>query len=116
MKYTEETYLQYDPFEGERDVKITARTVKIVKTRKPQSCSNPDDGKLHHIPPGTHARYEHALVDGEWGSYYSCTNCMDRWLAETCGLPPNAVFRRGEPKASQSPGTHSCMAPEKNHE
>lgn len=101
MKYTDETYLRYDPFEGDRDVKVTARTVKIVTTRKSQRCANPDDGKLHDILPGTRARYEHALVDGEWGSYYTCTDCMDRWLSETCALPPNGQAE-APPKAVAS--------------
>lgn len=77
----DERYLRCDPFQGgDRDVKIKARTVKIVTIRKPQLCFDPANGKPHDIQPGTRARYEHALVDGEWGSYYTCLACMDKWM------------------------------------
>jgi hypothetical protein len=67
----------------ERDVKIVNRTVKIVTTAKPHKCSNPTNGgKLHSIKAGTRARFEHALVDGEWGSYYVCLKCMNEWIKE----------------------------------
>ena len=80
---SEERYLWYDPFEGERDVKIVNRTVKIVTTAKPHKCSNPTNGgKPHSIKAGTRARHEHALVDGEWGSYYVCLKCMNEWIKE----------------------------------
>lgn len=80
---SEQKYLDYDPFEGERDVDIRCRTVSMLTTRKPHKCADPSNGgKPHDIPAGTRARYEHALVDGEWGSYYVCIPCMDRWLKE----------------------------------
>jgi hypothetical protein len=73
-------YTNYDPFEGDRDAGVTLRTVKLVTTRKPQTCMKPE-GSVHTIPAGTKARYEQALVDGSyWGRYYTCTECMDRWL------------------------------------
>jgi hypothetical protein len=25
---------------------------------------------------------EHGIVEGEWGSAYSCISCMDKWLDE----------------------------------
>lgn len=87
--YTDDDYLAWDPFEGgDRDVKITLRTVKIVITRKPQKCFNPEDGQPHDIPAGTRARYEHALVDGEWGNYYTCLECMFKWLKSN-SVPPS---------------------------
>lgn len=76
-------YLRYDPFDGERDVKVRARTVKLVTTRKERVCYG-SDGKLHRIPAGTRARYESSVVDGKWGSYYVCVACMDKWLEEFC--------------------------------
>ena len=81
MSYTEADYLRWDPFEGDRDENVTLRTVKMVTTRKPQKCMDPEAGSLHPIPPGTRARYEQALVDGDyWGRYYVCVACMDKWL------------------------------------
>lgn len=83
---TDLDYLRYDPFEGERDVVIRCRTVRLVFTRKPQACFGLDRSSHNHaIPVGGKARYEKALVDGKWGASYVCCACMDRWLAE-CGV------------------------------
>lgn len=76
-----EEYLRYDPFEGDRDVDVRCRTVRLVKTRKPQRCLDPFSHNHHEIPPGTTARYEKALIDGSfWGRYYVCVECMEKWL------------------------------------
>lgn len=75
----DELYLRFDPFDGERDVDIRCRKVRIVTTRKPHKCY-PPEGKMHPIKSGQRARYETAIVDGEWGSYYTCIACMDLWL------------------------------------
>ena len=80
MGFSDAELLDYNPFEGERDVDIRCRTVKIVTTRKPQRCYG-TDGKMHDITPGTRARFETALVDGAWGGYYTCVPCMEKWLA-----------------------------------
>lgn len=81
MTEADSVYINYDPFEGDRDVEISLRSVKIVTTRKQQQCMRPEGG-IHAIEPGTKARYEKALVDGDyWGRYYTCVECMDRWLA-----------------------------------
>lgn len=98
--YTDADYLRWGPFDGaDRDVKIAARDVRIVTTRKPQRC-NGDDGAAssHEMPAGTRARYEHALVDGEWGSWYICLACMDKFLVER-QIPPamNLAFTSGDP-------------------
>ena len=77
-------YLRYDPFDGDRDVSIKCRTVKLVTTRAPRKCLDPMKGELHDIPAGTRARYEHALADGKWGSFYTCVACMDNWLTKFC--------------------------------
>lgn len=91
MRYTDADRLAWDPFDGERDVDIRCRSVKIVTTRKPQPCLG-WDGKetAHQMEPGTRARYERAIVDGEWGSYYICCACMDTWLADR-GIEPTVL-------------------------
>lgn len=80
MTYSDADYLRFDPFEGgDRDVKIRVRKVRIVTTRSEQKCLPPEGG-LHPIKSGTRARFESAIVDGEWGSYYTCLACMSKWL------------------------------------
>ena len=79
-KRSEERYLRCDPFSQDRDSEIKCRAVKMVTTRKAHKCIDPNDGRPHDIPAGTRARYEHALVDGEWGQYYICVSCMDKWM------------------------------------
>ena len=80
MKYSESDYVNYDPFDGDRDVDIRCQTVKLVKARVDHICvfSNPP----HTIFKGDMARYESALVDGRWGSYYMCIPCLDSWFDE----------------------------------
>ena len=83
----DEDYLRYDPFDGDRDVEIRCRTVKLVTLRKPQKCQGIDaDSHGHPILAGQRARYEKAIVDGEWGSYYVCLGCMRNWLVDFCGM------------------------------
>jgi hypothetical protein len=77
-------YLQYDPFDCPYDeTKIECRSVRIVKTRKEQTCVPPPAvGKdVHAIPAGTEARCERALVEGSWSVCYTCLDCMDIWLS-----------------------------------
>lgn len=90
--YTDADFIHRDPFDGaDRDVKIRARKVSIVTTRSPHECySAGGDGKPHDIPAGTRARYERALVDGEWGQWWCCLDCMTRWLKEL-GVKPTAT-------------------------
>ena len=84
----DEEYIRYDPFEGDRDVDIKCRTVRVVKTRKPNQCIGIEGrDSIHDMPVGTRARYEHALVDGEWGQWYMCCECMDKWF-EIAGITP----------------------------
>lgn len=87
VKITDEDYLRYDPFDGDRDVDIRCRTRKLVAVRKQQKCHGLD-AKTHGHPinPGERARYEHALVDGKWGQFYVCIGCMNKWLTEYCGM------------------------------
>lgn len=84
-RITDEDYLRFDPFEGERDVDIRCKSVKLVAVRNPQKCHGLDaESHGHAINPGERARYEKAIVDGKWGSCYVCLGCMDKWLADFC--------------------------------
>lgn len=77
--------LRYDPFAGDRDVDVKMHSVKIITLRKPHDCYMgmcPPD-KPHNIERGRRARFEKALVDGEWCSYYICLDCIDKWLKES---------------------------------
>lgn len=82
LKHAEDDYLRFDPFEGDRDVDIRMRTVKLVRVRKPHRCQlGIGEGAGHDIAIGELARHERALVDGDfWGSYYVCIPCMDHFL------------------------------------
>lgn len=78
------TYLQHDPFRCDSDeTDIRCKTVKLVKTRKEQTCVPPPTiGKnVHGVPKGTEARRESALVEGSWAACYTCLDCMDIWLS-----------------------------------
>ncbi len=77
MKYRKDFYIGFDPFDGDRDVNIRNKTVKLVKVRKSHDCSGERE---HTINQGEMARYESAIVDEEWGSYYVCIPCMDEWI------------------------------------
>lgn len=80
-------YLRYDPFEGDRDTDIRCRTYKLVTVRKSQKCHGLDaESHGHMIKVGERARYEKAIVDGEWCRYYVCLPCMNKWLTEYCGM------------------------------
>jgi hypothetical protein len=74
----ERDYLAYDPFDGDRDVDIRCRTVKLVRARKEYQCYC---GAA--IKRGELYRYEVALIDREfWGKYRACLPCIDKWLEE----------------------------------
>lgn len=82
MKYTEEQMLDYDPFFGEEGV-ITLHTKKIVKVRKSHPCwfglNRFRDDVNHLIEKGQKARFEKALIDGDYfGSYYMCLGCLEK--------------------------------------
>lgn len=85
MKYTPDDYLSYDPFEGDMDVDIRCRQVRLLRTRTPHACTSIGESE-HIIEPGSMARFEKAFVDrSHWGSYYTCINCLDKWLDEVIG-------------------------------
>jgi len=92
MRYTDDIYLNNDPFSGsDRDTTIRCHTYKIVKVRKAHSCmlATMLYIKPHEISVGKRARCDSALVDEEWGRYYTCLDCMDKWLIEYLGIMPD---------------------------
>jgi hypothetical protein len=86
MKYKPEDYLSEPWFEGDEG-EIACQTIKFVKVRKEHQCwlSLGKKTPEHSVQKGAHAYYEKALVDGEFVSYYMCTDCMDAWLDECYG-------------------------------
>ena len=77
-KHPDERYLSLQPFD-DRDVEKACMQSKIVKTRKEHTCCGLDTDQ-HQIPRGSKALYEKGLIDGEWGSFYLCLECFDRFL------------------------------------
>ncbi len=78
-------YVGFDPYlDCDRDVDIKARKVRVVRTRKPHTCLTANL-KQHEIPAGSLARFESAVVDGEWGCYYTCLECIDYLIAQPGG-------------------------------
>ena len=92
LAFPEREYIAYDPFDGDRDVDIRCRTVKLAKARKEHSCMGIERGGSHTIFPGELHRHERAIVEGEWRSYSVCVSCIDKWLTEIGRTPasPNA--------------------------
>ena len=84
MKFAEEDYLNFSPYEGE-DGEVSCRTVKLVKANKEHDCffglGSYGDG--HKISKGDVYRYEKELIDGDFfGSYKVCVKCMDEYLTD----------------------------------
>ena len=74
----------WDPFSGDKDdVGVRARSVKIVKTRKPHQCLATED--VHTIPIGSLARREKAIFDGRWSVWYACIDCINREIEKDGG-------------------------------
>ena len=90
-KYTDQQYIDHDPFAGDRDVDYRCRSVKIVTIRKPRFCPDCRQDK----PVGTRMRRDKAVLDGEWGTAYTCLECIARWFDEE----PSAVPRRRKTNA-----------------
>ncbi len=95
MTRTDEQLLAFDPFDGDRDVDIKMRECRIVMVRKPHQCwegQNADQKSgPHEIKPGERARYEKALVDGKWGSFYVCIPCLNNALDMYVDNQPEAA-------------------------
>lgn len=84
MKYTKEEYLDEPWFQGDES-DIRCQTIKFVKVRKEHQCFlslGRRDVEPHNVKIGNNAYYEKALIDGQFASYYMCTDCMDAWLDE----------------------------------
>lgn len=81
LLHPEQLYIDVDPYSSDRDCCIIRFPAKVVKTRKRHQCTSPVK-KNHRMPKGTHARYEKAIVDESWGSYYVCVECMDEYIKE----------------------------------
>lgn len=95
-RYTDQQYIDHDPFAGDRDVDVRARNVKIVTTRKPQICTDAYC-KGTEKPAGTRMRRETAVVDGEWCTSYACLGCIARWFdEEPSAVPPLTSAKPGE--------------------
>lgn len=80
QKYSDETYLSINPFEGDMDVDIRMHAVKIVKTRKTHKCIFPENNEAHEIPIGSKAWRESAVIDNKFSSCYVCLDCLDKWI------------------------------------
>lgn len=81
--YSDEQRLRIDFWDGDRDVDVRQKTIKIVTTRKPQTCTAHNGFKrAEEMPKGTRMMVERAIVDGEWCSAYVCVGCVDAWLQE----------------------------------
>jgi len=86
---TDIQYLNFDPFAGDRDVRIECYKVALVTTRTPHVCSASyllETDKGHTIDPGTKAKRETAKVDGTFGTCYQCLPCLDRLMDEAFGI------------------------------
>jgi hypothetical protein len=86
--FPDQDYIAFDPCEGDRDVDVRLRTVKLVVARKEHSCffGTGPYGDAHTIKSGDRYRYERALIDRDyWGQYRVCLPCMDKWLRERDG-------------------------------
>lgn len=78
---TDSDLLAIDLFAGDKD-DAGAKCVssRIVTTRKPQTCMFSEE--FHDIPVGTRARFEKALIDDCWSSFYACCACIEGWIQE----------------------------------
>lgn len=79
MKYTEQEYIDCDPFSDEAE--LTCRAVSLRKANKEHSCYGIGGENDHVINKGELYRYEKALVDGEFfGEYKLCLSCLDKYI------------------------------------
>lgn len=79
MKYKPEDYsLQDTMFYGFDETEIDCYKEKLVKCRKPHTCSNCEK----EIKIGEYAVRESGFIDSEPVSNYVCTDCIDEWLDE----------------------------------
>ena len=83
QKWTDQEYLNVDLF-GCDESTVECETSKMVVVRKDHECYGsylPDwKGRVHKISSGEKARFDHALVEGKWCSYYLCIPCLNKWI------------------------------------
>ena len=93
MKFKKDVYLNWNPFEGDRDVDVKLYSTSLVVTRKEHDCMLATNvgNEYHKIEKGQLVFYEHAVVDGEWCSSYACLDCFDKFLIENANLEPDNV-------------------------
>jgi len=84
MKITDDLRMSFEPMADESEVR--AKRVKMVVVRYPHVCYgsyNPDNKPGEHtIQPGERARFETAMVDGNWHTSWHCIKCIDRIIKE----------------------------------
>lgn len=78
---TDEEYIGTDPFFGD-EAELTCRTVVVRTARKDHECYGLDGASSHMIRPGQRYRHERALVDGTWGEFRICLDCMDKHIKD----------------------------------
>lgn len=74
-QYTEANYSMY----GCDETEIKCRTVKLVIAKKAHDCMCPACNLGHHIKPGERCVADKAIVDGSWGTCYTCLPCLESW-------------------------------------
>lgn len=81
-KYTDEEYINYDPFFGdEADLKCV--TTSIRKAKKDYVCYGLAGEQKHLIHVDDRYRHEKAFVDDSfWGEYRICLKCMDKFIED----------------------------------
>ncbi len=92
MPYSDEIFVRYNPFQGDRDITIECRKVRIVTIRKEQPCAaahlsyEPMDTQDHMIPAGSRAWKETAKAEGQFGSCYCCLPCLARLMDQEAAI------------------------------
>lgn len=82
--YTDQDYIDFDPYDGDFGAGVRMETVKVVTVRKAHACmaGNLYGFRPHNIEPGERARYAKFLMDGRWEESYVCLPCIERWIEE----------------------------------
>ena len=65
---------------GKGDTDTRCYSNAIVKTKTEHRCMA--SREAHLIPPRSRAFREKALVDGRWGTSYTCLPCIEAWKNE----------------------------------
>lgn len=87
--FSDAQLLSFDPFAGDRDVRIECYKVALVTTRVPHVCSASyllDENQGHTIEAGTRTKRETAKVDGQFGTCYQCLSCLACLMEDAFGL------------------------------